>query len=968
MNRNKQEELIIEQIADGSNVKRKWLGFTNSEILYPIAGALGSSCVIVLYNFGMPLGILLPIFPIPFILSLIILFIFVYHKPPHYASDLVDGLIYGNNYLASENKFSFAPDGMFGENILIWGDWGDGAWACALELLVPPFDYARNEEKNMYKRRLDMLINYFAKEDLRIQLYWTVSDSYPELEQYNAATEMLDHNSICYHYRKERYEKYSEQLFNRRLRRERLVLFISSELSDKLSNNLSSATYDEAEIELHKAIKNHARRQLDRATGFLDTIGVGSRQLTTPELCSILRKYFNPSYNYMSDISDIVLDRSIKDNCILSDVTLSEDFSFVIDNHHACVFVLQAPLPKQLYPGIVNELTKRDILDYSITVNIIPRDLNKAINEEDEALKVLDNQISEKNSPASLQYTRHNRMEMLGELSDGRSFPVDCQIIIVAYAAGNDDMQVKSTAIKASLNRLGIGYYLLNESKGAINAYFQATPGWLYGKRPKHSFRTLDKYASCLLPFSSTYTGGLSFAEAIYNGEGNNLIGLKQFAGEINKDSDPQHAIVFGKTGAGKSVLVADLLMQTHDFYDYTCIIDYGLSYQDFAAALGHKPIKLGPSSGVTINYFDTNNLPLSGEHLSLVATVLRVMCNELTSEGMIMRYLKPFYLTHAAEWLDNNPAELKMLASIAILQEKYLSERFADDETEAYKLAKENWRSAGFDDETISRYIYSPAGRERVYMQCFAFLRRDDFPTHSLFVDYLRSKPLKEEDPKRLQDVADALEMWCAGGKNGRLFDGVSNLHLSGNFAYFELSGVPANDPNFKFVTGAVIQMVAMSKIERLPRTHKKRLIIDEANSFFEIPQGAKVIEAAMTKYRKHRCAVLVAFQQYEMLNNKDIKESVISNIHQYILLGQSDQHDVNAIGDALGLSDAIKEAVLNFETPANLPENDRYSGFAQITKRGGLTAGIGRNYLTPKMMKMISNQPQIQKEKVKK
>jgi hypothetical protein len=244
--------------------------------------------------------------------------------------------------------------------------------------------------------------------------------------------------------------------------------------------------------------------------------------------------------------------------------------------------------------------------------------------------------------------------------------------------------------------------------------------------------------------------------------------------------------------------------------------------------------------------------------------------------------------------------------------------------------------------------------------MQCFAFFSPEDFPTHTEFVSYLRSKPLpEEEDAKSLQDVADTLELWCAGGKNGRLFDGVTNIKLDGEFDYFELSSVPDNDPDFKFVVGALIQMAAMNKIERLPRNLKKRLVIDEANSFFEIPQGAKVIESAMTKYRKHRCAVLISFQQYEMLNSKDVKESVLSNIHQYILLGQSDRSDVERLGEALGLSGAVKEAVLNFETPANLPENKRYAAFAQVTKKDGLTAGIGRNYLSKKMLTMLSGKP---------
>ena len=100
-------------------------------------------------------------------------------------------------------------------------------------------------------------------------------------------------------------------------------------------------------------------------------------------------------------------------------------------------------------------------------------------------------------------------------------------------------------------------------------------------------------------------------------------------------------------------------------------------------------------------------------------------------------------------------------------------------------------------------------------------------------------------------------------------------------------------------------------------------------------------------------------------MLNNKDVKESVLSNIHQYILLGQSDRGDVERLGESLGLSGAIKEAVLNFETPDNLPAEERYAGFAQITKKDGLTAGIARNYLNSEMIDILSNNPKQEVEK---
>ena len=950
------EDLIVEQVTDGSSMTRKWLGLTDKEILFPVVGAGLSAAMIMLHNVGVSMLVLAPIIPVPLVISLAILFLLVYKKPPHYAQDLFEASCYGAMYSPYLAKFSHVPDGMVVDDVIIWGDMGAGAWACGLSLFVPPMDYARNENKNYLKHCIDSLLGFFAKEKVRVQFYWSVGDNYSELQEYDKITERLPENSICYSYRKERYKEYLQQLSDRKLRREELIIFISGEISEKLSGNLSDSNYDDVADELLANIKTHARQQLSRAVSFLDTIGVASERLNSLELCGIVRKYFNPSHSYAPVKQHFNKDLSIKENCIFSDISEAENFSMGLDNQQVCVYALQAPLPKQVYLGMINQLTKLGILGYSITVNIVARDLDKVISQEENALNVLQNQMQQKNAPHSLELAYKRRWQMLSELDDGRSTPVDCQIIISVHANNADEMQIKATAIKASLTNLNIGYYVLSNTKAAINTYFQATPGWLFGKRPKHYFRTLDKYVSCLIPFSSTYTGNLVNAEAIYNGEQGNLLGLKQFAGAVNDDSDPQHTIIFGKTGSGKSVLTADIIMQTHGFYKYTCIIDYGLSYLELTHKLGHKPVRLGPGCSITINYFDTNNLPLTGEHLSMVATILRVMSNEAVSEGMIMRYLKPFYLDYAEEWLTSNRQFEHQIATIAILQEKYMQERLADDEAEAYLLALKNWKGADFSAETVSRYMFKAAGRERVYMQCFAFLKPEDFPTHALFVNYLRSKPLpEEEDPKGLQDVADRLELWCASGKNGRLFDGVTNINLDSEFDYFELSSVPINDLDFKFVTGALIQMLAMSKIERLPRKDKKQLIIDEANSFFEIPQGAKVIESAMTKYRKHRCAVLISFQQYEMLNSKSIKESVLSNIHQYVLLGQSDRGDVERLGEALGLSGAVKEAVLNFETPANLPAEERYATFVQVTKNNGLTAGVGRNYLNTKMLEML-------------
>ena len=72
----------------------------------------------------------------------------------------------------------------------------------------------------------------------------------------------------------------------------------------------------------------------------------------------------------------------------------------------------------------------------------------------------------------------------------------------------------------------------------------------------------------------ATPTGDLADAEAIYDGANGNLVGIKTFAGGA-----PQHGVMFGMSGAGKSVNMIDLLTQTDPYYDYTVIVEEGLSY-----------------------------------------------------------------------------------------------------------------------------------------------------------------------------------------------------------------------------------------------------------------------------------------------------------------------------------------------------------------------------------------------------
>ncbi len=955
---NDDELLATETIKDTYRTAYSWGPFSGGEIVVFFAGVVLALCIWFTQYLGMPMSAIIFLMVVSIGGPCAFIALFMYKKPPHTFDDTIDGITHGNEYRPYDKIYSHMPEGIIHDHTIIWDGMQSGSWSCGIELDIPALNYAKNRQKNYYIDQVRAIINYIGKANYRIQIYWSVDSNYSaELYQYQKETEQLP-DGASKEYRRTRYAEYKKMSDQRILRRERVVVFLSAEIPEdqKISYNTGLKEFDERSAALLENFENQAEQAYYMLRNSFSVVGIATKLLDAQELITLLRKHMSPMISLAPVLYNIKYDPAytVREQVVFSDMSAGPGGGFVLDGMLYRVYALRRPLPQEVYYGMIHRLTQLVVQDYEIVVNIIPLDTQKIVHEESKNLKTLFNKQNQPNANILDALEYRDRAALIDEMHSGHYAMLNVQYFVIVHGIDVADISAKVSLIKGELSKIGVGYYELTSPMAAINAFFQGLPGWLYGDRKRHKIRTLDKYIAPLLPLTSTYTGQLDGAEAIYLGEVSNLIGMKQFAKPILSDSDPQHALLFGKTGSGKSVLTADLIMQTHGFYTYTCIIDYGLSYQALAEQLGTAPIRLGPSSAVSINYFDTSGLPLTGDHMSMVSAILRAMSDGIATDGMIMRYLQPFYLSTADRWLHNHPELKSQFRTIAYLQDQYLRERICENDIEAYQKACAEWKEASVSAETLTTFEMSD--NHLILFQVFAHMRPDEFPTHSAFVRFLRGKPLgsSEEDYRTLQLVTDALELWRHDGKNGRLFDGITNLEMRDDFQYFELSAIPSNDLNYKFAAGVLIQILAMQKIERMDRKLKKRLIIDEANSLFEIPQGVKIVENALTKFRKHRCSVLISFQQYEMLDKAGVKESITGNIQQYILMGQSDRNDVDRLGHALGLSGVIGDAVLQFETPAN-QVGQKYSSFAQVVKTKGMLSGIGRNVMSAKLLEMI-------------
>jgi hypothetical protein len=70
-------------------------------------------------------------------------------------------------------------------------------------------------------------------------------------------------------------------------------------------------------------------------------------------------------------------------------------------------------------------------------------------------------------------------------------------------------------------------------------------------------------------------------------------------------------------------------LTQTQAGYDYTVIIEEGLSYKKFTESLGGKPILIHPDGELTINYLDTQGLPLNQLQIASAVALVSKMIGE---------------------------------------------------------------------------------------------------------------------------------------------------------------------------------------------------------------------------------------------------------------------------------------------------------------------------------------------------
>ncbi len=837
---------------------------------------------------------------------------------------------------------SHAPNGWFADGMLIFGSLEKGCTASkGFVIETPDLRGGSVGIKNEYKRKIRHLINSLGPHE-SMQVQWTCNNDYRHpLTKYYEDTR--DHCTDDYTkaIRNERFSRYWSRMLARKLRREHLVVFVSSRM-EKYSGNVKTKSglhkFYEAQLD---SLKTHFGELYNQIRSVL---GADTTILPMDDLAhyTYFKKFLNPS---LTETFDFDYERSfdgrysIQENCLHCDLRPADKAALEFDGYYHSIFTVMR-WPSETYPGIIHNLTSLPSLDYQITVNIKPLDVKKVIRKEEKQADRLKNEHRHKGRQSDATAIQ-KKEKTIDALAQGYTHPYSVTYMIRTWSKDLDTLRAKTAELKQAVSQMnGAEVYQNTLFASSKKLFFSSWPGWTGSSYTHRDEYAEDGYLADLLPFSATFTGYLNEAEAIYDGNQNNLVGISTFL-----DETPQHTVLFGISGAGKSVFMEDLLSQTAHKFAYSVIIEEGLSYERFTNNLGGTPIIIEPDSDLVINYLDTAGMPLTRLQVSSGVTLVSRMIGvpdsqerQQVRQAQIGHYIDLLYRDQFEGWVRKNrnriPEVRKMACATYLWKQKKI--RTKTSFVEAFSIFKELLKSENeealefFDSiasETIVKFAKNPDTSDYVKDTVFAYFEPQDYPIHSQLIELMRFGRSSYHPKAEIDELATLMSAWTATGSYGKLFDGTTNINLRDKIAHFELGQLGDEAVELRTAAGLLITSFARQHIISLPRHLRKRIIFEEVSRFLDVPGGEKTVSEAYAQLRKFSCWTCSIVQQYERFKSSRIRSVVMGNSKQHLLMRQLDRADIHEIAKDTGLPPSVQEAIMDYPLVEQQSKGHKFS-----------------------------------------
>jgi hypothetical protein len=843
------------------------------------------------------------------------------------------------------------PNGFFLHDLLWFGDGGSEQTAVSRGFIVDPgeMDSMDEEAKSDLSDRLRYLLAALG-EECTLQCRYMVCSDYSEvLERYKSATEEIvdkrKHRWQVWN-RTERHARYLEAMREGKLRREILLLFFTRVVDSEPRFSVSEDSLEEH----FQRLANRESLGFSEVQGdLLQTLFADCRitVMTDKEHYLHYYRFLNPSCG--ASIPENVFEwydpaLSIQENCLFGDVVQPPvpGVSFQLDGLNHAVLVMRQ-LPKRMGPGLVTRILDLGFQDFEITVNVYPQKTAEVIKAVEKTANQLQGEVrTQPKRTYSLSEQLAMAKEQIVDLERGNVVAMNVFFVLrLWHRDANALISRASIARNAFASMAGATCHYATNAETARQIWFQTWPGWTFGTYRGYDLPTDDQTAAELLPWSTTFTGRLEGVEALYDSPKGGLVGFTTQVGRV-----PQHMLIFGVVGAGKSILVTDLWAQIAHNFGYILVVEEGLSHGTTVQTADGHPIVITPGGMTTINYLDTCGLPLTSERLgSAVALCLQMLRENIGNnvdqarisglQSVLTNHISLLYDSAWEEWSRTHAEEANLIARRAYWIEAHRAQMPGQGNSflDAWSELRDT-ETPEVDEHEVAKFATHHLTRRIVRDLGMSYLAPEEMPTHSQLVELMTLTPIGgyDEDSEAVK-IGDRLSVWKAGGSYGRLFDGVTTVRLDEDVTHFELGLIPDAMEELRAAAHFLVLNVARQQVIKRPRAQRKLIIFEEGARMIQLPGGAKALKEFYAQMRKYGAVVCAVFQQSSALQSADqtLRAAVFDNTKLFVVSAQPSPRAADEIGDALEISESAKEAVKRYPLPEH-QTGRKFSSFLMV------------------------------------
>jgi hypothetical protein len=951
--------------TEGDRDKGLAFGLKGDQFVIPVVGFAFGLLLFVLTMGRMHFAGSVLIGLAPLGLTIAYVLAFLHNRPPHFQADAFDALTEGPTmelsgfqrqppaYRPPMAKTSRFTDAWFTDRLMIFNELDGRGYAAKGFLVIPPAlgTLSTDALNDTYQRLSGFLAS--IKPPVRIQFQWAITSDYEkEITAYEAETERLAaRNEWATLARRQRTTRLRASMRNGDLRREILRLYVSVPLTSEAESALD---------DIDAYLLEYGQLLSGLFAAYQSTV----QPMTGEECFRHCLEILNPGMSSAARLAAVFRpEASLLEQCLAGDIAIQEDHFVLGGMHHACIALRNAP--QSLYPGMITRILNASVRGFSVAVNNRPLDLQRErAKAEDQIQRHEGDMTANQKAFHSLKVSRDRKIERVEALTRGQINPFEVEYVFRVCAPSATELAAKCRQIQDIVTLTNGAAAWVFSGRSSRNLLFQTLPGWMFGKYDRYHFPSDDRTIAAFLPFSATYTGLLDGAEALYDGGNGAVVGVRTFVG-----GTPQHAVLLGTTGCGKSAFMIDLLTQTAPLYDFTCILEEGLSYALYSLTQDSRPLVIHPDSNITINYLDVSGLPLTASHISFCSALLMQMVGfsgdrdrDQLRMAMLARYVQMLYDEIQQSYARIHPEDMAEVARECAATEALMTH--LDEWAESYMdlrraLAegrdRESAIAAAITEEQISDWLTDPARLQRVQQAVFCRMSPKDMADHSSLIEMIRAMRLPDHSREDISRITSALEIWSRTGAYGTLFDGDSNFSLQGRHVHIELGAIPESAGALKQITGFLVSAKVRDHILKMPRALHKRYVFEEAARLLAVEGGEKVMAECYGQMRKFNTWVCSINQNFALFKDSPIRSVIMSNSKQYFLMRQNDREDVNNLGSDIDLPETSKGAILGFPMPETLPPGRKYSSFLYHDKNTGI-GGAAHNISSPEMLFVAS------------